>query len=176
MAQRLGIACHVSPLRFKLKRLAKEYPARGSATLEEWLAAVANARGARVVFPLIPVSNFLPPPEDKLSNEELTVAICQPQGLDNPQILRLAAQLISAQLVDMEKLKLAAERELVERVLAELARQALRVEPAHPAWQAILRFFGNEIPFREPLLHWTRLAEPAIGLRHENKLRWRLVA
>lgn len=166
----------MSPLRFKLERLAKEYPARELATLEEWLAAVANARGARVVFPLITISVFSPPPEGKLSNEELTVAICQPQRLDNPQILRLAAQLISAQLVDPEKLKLVAERELVGRVLAELARQALRVEPAHSAWQAILHFFGNEIPFCEPLLHWSRLAEPAAGLWHENTLRWRLVA
>jgi len=126
LAQRLGIACHISPLRFKLKRLANEYPARESATLEEWLVDVANARGARVVVPLIAISDFAPPPEDKFSNEELAVAICQPQGVDNPQILRLAAQLISAQFVDVEKLKLVARRERVERVLADLARQALR--------------------------------------------------
>jgi hypothetical protein len=176
LAQRLGITCHVSPLRFKLKGLANEYPLRAAATLEEWLAAVANARGARVVFPTMAVADFSVPPENRFSNEELVVAICQPQGLDNPQLLRLAAQLISGQLVNTAKLKLVAERERVGRILAELARQALRVEPQHPGWRAISGFFGNEMPLREPLLHWTRLAEPVIAPRGANSTGWKLVA
>lgn len=176
LAQRLGISCHVSPLRFKVERLVKEYPSRNSAGLEEWLVDVANARGARVVIPLFDVHGFNPPPEDKFSNEELIAAICHPQGLDNPQILRLAAQLISAQSVNIGKLKLVAERERAGRVLAELARQALRVGPAHPVWRAILSFFGNELQFREPLLHWSRLAEPVMGPQGVNALKWRLVA
>jgi hypothetical protein len=176
LAQRLGVNCHVSVLRFKLQRLAKKYPSRCSAGLEDWLVDVANARGARVIVPSVAIHNFYPPPEVELSNEELAVAICQPQGLDNPQILRLAAQLISAQSVNVEKLRQVAERERVERILAELARQALRAEPAHATWRAILRFFGDEPPFREPLLHWTRLAVPVMGPGGVNTSRWRLVA
>lgn len=176
LAQRLGISCHVSVLRFKLIRLAKKYPSRSPASLEDWLVDVANARGARVIVPSIAIHNFSPPPEEELSNEELAAAICQPQGLDNPQILRLAAQLISAQLVNVGELRRVAERERIERVLAELARQALRVEPTHAAWRTILSFFGNEPPFCEPLLHWTRLAVPVMEPQGVNTSRWRLVA
>lgn len=177
LAQRLGINCHVSPLRFKIKRLAEKYPSRNnSAGLEEWLVDVANARGARAITPFTPAHDFVPPHEDMLSNEELVAAICQPQGLDNPQILRLAAQIISAQTVNFGKLKLVAERERVGRVLAELARQALRVDSEHATWSAIMNHFGNEPPFREPLLHWTRLAEPVMGTGGVNAARWRLVA
>lgn len=166
----------MSPLRFKLERLTRKYPSRKTAGIEEWLVDVANARGIRVVVPLADIPVFSPPPEDKLSNEELTVAICQTQGVDDPQILRLATQLISAQLVNVDNLRLVAERERTGRVLAELARQALRVEPGHPAWRAVLSFFGNESPFREPLLHWTRLAEPVNLPRGGNVLNWKLVA
>lgn len=176
LAQRLGINYHVSPLRFKIKRLAEKYPSRNFAGLEGWLVDVANARGARVITPFVSAHDFVPPPADVLSNEELVTVICQPQGMDNPQLLRLAAQLISGHSINAGELKLLAKRERIGRVLAELARQALRVEPAHAIWLAIFSFFGNEPPFREPLLHWTRLAEPVAGPQGVNAASWRLVA
>lgn len=176
LAQRLGISRHISPLRFKLKRLAGKNDSPKAVCLEDWLVNIANARGACVVMPFAAACDFIPPTEEDLLNEELVAAICQPENLDRPQMLRLAAQLITGHAVNVKKLCLIARRERVERVLAELARQALRVEPAHTEWNAILTMFGSELPFREPLLHWTRLAEPVMGPRGYNAVGWRLVA
>ena len=53
------------------------------------------------------------------------------QNLDRPQMLRLAAQLISRGAVDFEELAAVAVRERVGFILAELARNACRVDPEH---------------------------------------------
>ena len=138
---------------------------------------VGNARGARVVtrFPSS-ASPFTPPSKNELSNEELVAGICHLQCLDRPQMLRLAAQLISSRAVDSEKLRLVARRERIGPVLAELARLALRVEPDHDLWRAVQRAFPDAPPLREPLLHWTRLAEPVMKDGRCNAAGWRLVA
>jgi hypothetical protein len=78
--------------------------------------------------------------------------------------------------VEAAKLRLIAERERVGPVLAELARQALRVAPRHPTWRAIHDCFGAETRLREPLLHWTRLAEPIPKDGKCDAAEWRLVA
>jgi hypothetical protein len=138
---------------------------------------VANARGSRVVrAPSEIAPTFDPPDLAAFDNEELVVAICQINCVDRPQMLRLAAQLISRGVVDLRRLRLLAERERAEPVLAELARQALKVEPAHETWREIARMFRDEAPLREPLLHWTRLAEPIMARRGCNPVGWRLVA
>jgi len=140
------------------------------------LVDLANARGARIVSrDTAGTASFRPPPEEALSNSELVVAICQPQCLDRPQMLRLAAQLISRNAVRVEELVRAVRRERAERVLAELAREALKVEPAHETWRAILDAFGRERAFREPILHRTRLAEPVMKDGRCNAAAWRLV-
>jgi hypothetical protein len=145
--------------------------------IEDWLLRVANARGARVVTPANGNdAEFQPPPLPVLSNEELVAAICHLQGLDRPQMLRLAAQLISRNAADPKRLRLVAERERVQPVLAELARQAIRVDPGHAAWQEVYEAFQGERPLREPLLHWTRLAEPIMKYGRCNAAGWRLVA
>ncbi|CAN5594323.1 hypothetical protein BH20VER3_BH20VER3_18730 [soil metagenome] len=144
--------------------------------LEDWLVDVANARGARIVTrnpaPARPCS---PPTEAELSNAELVVGLLLPQNLDRPQILRLAAQLISADAVALDELKWLALQERAGGLLATLAVQALRVESGHVLWQGIAAAFPGQDAPREPLLHYTRLAEPVPVNGRVNAQSWRLV-
>lgn len=177
LAQRLGKTVHVSSLRMKLERLREEFPSASAEHLEDWLVDVANDRGARIVFREgRPAAERIDIPKNRLSNEELVVGICQLQCLDRPQALRLAAQIISRQEIDPGRLCLIAERERAGTVLAELARQALRVDPAHTAWKAIADRFSHERPPRDKLLHWTRLAEPVMKDGRCDADGWKLVA
>lgn len=177
LAQRVGRTVHVSPLRYKFDSLRREFPCPPTSCIEDWLVVVANARGARVVVPPYDVgSAFVGPPFERLTNEELVVGMCQLNCLDRPQMLRPAAQLISRGAVRLQPLRRIAERERAQPVLAELSRQALKVAPQHPLWLAISDLFRGERPLREPLLHWTRLAEPIMKDGRCNAAGWKLVA
>jgi len=157
----------------KLCRLFRA--ASGSAqVLEDWLIDAANARGARIVTRSNDSISL--PDEFGLSNEELVVGILLPQNLDRPQMLRLAAQLISREAVEFRELRLLAVQERIERILAELARQALRVAPDHALWRKIDTVFGSQKPLGSPLLHYTRMAEPVPVGGRVNAQRWSLVA
>jgi hypothetical protein len=164
-------------LRIRLAGLMRAYSSGGAQCLEDWLLDVANARGARFVIRWPPASaDFVAPPLSLLSNEELVVAICQPHNLDRPQMLRVAAQLISMQAVNVEILLAVARRERVELVLAELARQALHVAPEHPVWRALHGALAHVFAPRDPILHWTRLAVPIPDERGCNAKAWKLVS
>lgn len=177
LARRLGVTVHVSPLRLRLEDLMRAHPSPGAQCLEDWLLDVANARGARWVTRWPPASpDFLPLPSAGLSNEDLVTAICQVHNLDRPQMLRAAAQLISMRAVQAETLLAAARRERAELVLAELARQALRVAPEHPVWRALNAALAQMRAPREPLLHWTRLAVPIPDERGCNARGWKLLS
>jgi hypothetical protein len=176
LADRLGMTVHVSVLRLKLEQLQADYPSPTASCVEDWLIDLANARGARIVMRPVATGPFAPPATDVLSNEELVVGICQLQCLDRPQMLRLAAQLISRGAVDLRCLCHLARQERVTRILADLARQALRVDPQHPAWQTLNETFGGEPRLRDTLLHWTRLAEPLMQNGRCNAAAWKLVA
>lgn len=177
LARRLGLLTHISPLRFRLARLAKNYLLDKSTCLEDWLIDVANARGIRVVFrPEAPPTSFCSPHENELSNEELIAAICQPQCLDRPQMLRLAAQMISRNMIDPEKLIKIAIQERATIVIAELARLAIHIEPGHATWQTIQKAMGKIPRPKDSILHWTRLAEPVIRNGVCDPRSWRLVA
>lgn len=177
LSARLGVSVHVSPLRMRLRRLMTEHPSPGAEGPEDWLFDVANARGVRSVTrgDAAPVG-FPGPDTAALSNEDLVTALCQPQNLDRPQMLRAAAELVTRGGVHAAGLALAARRERADRVLAELARQALRVEPDHAVWRALARGLGGARPLRSPLLHWTRLAFPVPDARGVCGGAWRLVA
>lgn len=177
LAHRLGKTVPVSALRMRLQRLSRQYPADRAETLEDWLVDLANTRQARIVFrPDTRGITGAVPDRNSVTDEELVVALCQLQCIDHPQILRLASQLVSRGALDPRRLIQTAVRERAQCVLAELARQALRVEPSHALWLAIQQAFPSEPPPREPLLHWTRLAraEPVDG--KYNVKRWTLVA
>ena len=76
LARRLGKTVHVSPLRFKLQRLAVQFPAEQAEYLEDWLIDLANARGARIVRRSIDRKNeYIAPAEQLVSNEELVVPV-----------------------------------------------------------------------------------------------------
>ena len=145
LALRLGTTVHVSPLRMKLERLRVEFPSPSADCLEDWLVDVANDRGARIVFrENRPADASVDLPQAALADEELIVGICQVQNLDRPQMLRLAAQFISRHAVNLQSLCHLAERERAGIVLAELARQALKVDKNHTTWQAISKRFARE--------------------------------
>ncbi len=177
LAHRLGKTAHVSPLRFKLQRLSAEFPIENAACLEDWLIELANARGARSsIRDIADKPAYLLPDEHHVSDEELVTGLCQLQCLDRPQILRLAAQFISRGQVQFDRLKRLAEQERIRPILAELAKQALRVEPKHQLWGKIHEAFLDQKPLTEPLLHWTRLAEPVMQHGRYNAERWKLVS
>lgn len=138
---------------------------------------VAHARGASVVcrndeYP----ANFIAPNPQIFPNEELVVAICQLHREDQPQRLRLAAQLISRGAVNVQRLILLARRERTEVVLGELARQALKVESRHEVWCQIASAFQPRRALRSPIVHWQRLAWPVMPKgRRVNAQRWELV-
>ncbi len=176
LAKRLGKSWHASPLRYKFRRLQEKYPAPHSNCVEDWLIDVANARGVRIIMrPDSRLEEFTPPDINILSLEELIVGICQLQCLDRPQMLRLAAQFISRGVVDLKMLFLVAERERVEPILKELARQALKVDKTHRSWNEIHTRYKDTPPPRDTLLHWTRLAEPVLKKGMLNASHWRLV-
>ena len=177
LAERLGKTYHVSPLRFKLQRLAQSYPISRASGLEEWMVAVANHRGYRVVVRNTQDLTVTPLPEETvLTNEELAVGFCQLQCQDVPQILRLAAQMISRGRLDLQKFFLIGKRERVEPVVAELARLALKVDPEHPIWTRIHDQYHEEPILREPLLHWSRLCAPAKPQGGYDPRQWVLVS
>jgi hypothetical protein len=177
LARRLGKTQHTSPLRFRLESLRQAYPVGHASCLEDWLVATANARHARVVTPARDSNpETTPPPYRVLNDEDLVVAMCQLNCLDRPQMLRLAAQMVSRGKLDLRRLRRVAIRERAEPVLAELSRQALKVAPDHMAWRLIHDLFHDQRALREPLLHWTRLAEPVMEKGKPNAAAWRLVA
>jgi hypothetical protein len=177
LGARLGKTVHVSPLRFSIERLRQQFPCPECLCAEDWLVVLANSRGARVVTPpFSPKSTFVAPDLQTLDDESLVVAICQLNCRDRPQMLRLAAQLISRGGLDMELLQFIAQRERAEPVLAELSRQALKVDSAHISWLALHEAFRGQPALREPLLHWTRLAEPVMKGGRVNAESWQLVA
>ena len=178
LAERLGVTTHLSPLRMKLDRLMREYPIAGAEIIEDWILDVANCRGVTAVsrsMERLTADGRDAPPEDVLSNAELITAICQPHNRDRPQWLRAAAQLITKGEFDLNELMMLAERERVDRILAELARQALRPSPGHAVWQKLLKLGEGKPPLRDSLVHWTRLAEPVMRKGKPGAEEWRLV-
>jgi len=159
----------------KLIRFWKRSP--GSAeVLEDWLVDLANSRGARIVTRDDSASGFDAPNLNELTNEELVVGLLLLQNRDRPQMLRLAAQLISRKAIDFGELTSLAIRERIEFILAELARQACKVEPRHPLWRQIGEEFEEEQPPASPLVHYTRLAQPVMKNGRVNAENWVLVS
>jgi hypothetical protein len=174
LADRLGLTVHQSPVRFKIRRFLD---GGRDEHVEHWLIQVANARGAKVITNPPPEGFVCRVPDaSEFSNEELVCALIQPNCRDYPQILRLAAQLISRGDVDMLALISLCGRERSIRILAEIARQALRVNPSHASWMMIAERTADQKKLSEPIIHWTRLAEPIMEFGKPNARGWKLVA
>ena len=168
LAQRLGISAPVSPLLMKIRRLSQ------GRSLVPWLIAMANDRGYTAVQGTVAAPG--PAMSGSLSNEELATAFLLPAMPDEPQSLRLAAQMISRAEVNVSALFRLAEREGVLRLLSGLAQEALKVSPVHEVWLALANATGQQKPLRDRLIHWTRLAEPIMRPRGPHSGEWRLVA
>jgi len=168
LAHRLGITAPVTPLLMKVRRLA-----RGAVV--PWLIETANHRGFNAVQRSGEINGVCPLPQE-LSNEELAVAFLLPALDDEPQSLRLPAQMISRAAVEIPSLLHIAECEGALRLLAALAEEALYISPMHVVWQAIANAASGQNALRERLIHWTRLAEPIMRPRGPHNGEWRLVA
>ena len=175
LAHRLGITENVSPLLMKVRLLMRESPEWNDREAGDWLLSLANARKCNVVVPTEVLPGLADPGLERFSNEELATAILSPSLPDRPQLLRLAAQLISRRVVQLDVLLWRTRLERTGRVLAALSVQALRVEPGHELWRRLNEALKNEPPLRDSLLHWTRLAEPIPSLRLISE-GWKLVA
>lgn len=176
LADRLGLSVHQSVLERRIRKLMHAYSLGDLQRPEDWLMAVAHARGARVVMgPDGLNEDFVAPPSSIFRNEDLVAAICALHRVDQPQCMRLAAQLVSRGAVSVKRLILLARRERTDRVLGELARQALKVEPGHQIWQQIAEAFPQRCALRSPVAHWQRLAWPVMSGRRANAERWVLV-
>ncbi|MEI6167393.1 MAG: hypothetical protein WCS52_09375 [bacterium] len=177
LGDRLGLTVHVSAFRMRVESLMKRYPSSTAVFLDDWLLDVANSRGARIIVrePAAP-DDFLPPPAEVFTQEELVVAICMLQGLDRPQLLRLAAQLISRNELNLKFFTRLAVRERVGPVLNALAKEALKVVPDHPAWSLLANIFAGAAHPHDVVMHWTRLAQPVMANGRVNAAAWRLVA
>lgn len=176
LAKRLGLTTHTSVLDYKIRNLFAAYPSNTAELVEDWLLDVANARGAKVVQRDDPPDKaFRPPPADKLSDEELAVAICMTQRLDRPQLLRLSAQIITRGLIDIRRLIHIAKMERIEPVIGEMAKQAMKVDPEHPVWKLLADAFPPQKALRSPIIHWQRLAWPVMSTKGYNAEKWILV-
>ena len=91
-------------------------------------------------------------------------------------MLRLAAQLISRQILGMTTLRRTAVRERVGAVLSAMAKEALRVDPNHHDWRILAEAFDAEPQLRDVVMHWSRLSEPVMANGRCNAASWRLVA
>lgn len=177
VAARLGLTLHVSPFRIRLLSVADKWPSADAECLEDWLLDVANGRGARIVVRNhAPEWTFRAPPPQEFPDEELVIAICQLQGADRPQLLRLASQLISRGRMNVEAIRRLAVRERIGPILKALSRAALRVDPAHASWRFLAEAFKSSSDVHDTVIHWTRLAEPVMANGRCNAASWRLVA
>jgi hypothetical protein len=177
LGARLGLTVHVSAFRMRIVSLMNRYPSSSAVCLDDWLLDVANLRGARIVVREPPApADFTPPPPKVFTQEELVVAICMLQGLDRPQLLRLAVQLISRNELNMKAVIQLATRERIGPVLNAMAKEALKVVPDHPAWSSLAVAFAGAAHPHDVVMHWTRLAQPVMKNGRVNAASWRLVA
>jgi len=174
-AERQGISVHVSPLRHTLERIRRSAPLE-SDSLEAWLLGLANHRGACIVQGPMDGDREGFPDESVIEDEQLIVGLLLPSLRDAPQMLRPAAQMISRGKIRVNRLIRLAVQERADRTLAELARAALIVDPEHPVWKQIASAFNACRPYRESVLHWTRLANPVMKDGKVNAERWELAS
>src|SRR2546422_2002792 len=98
LARKLGDVTHVSPLLRKVRELS----GCTDEQVGEWLLKCAVERGAthyRRTF-----DPHLPPDNPALTNEELGAALCLNHHPFNPMFIRAAAQLLSGEKINAEKL------------------------------------------------------------------------
>jgi hypothetical protein len=151
LAQKLGDVTHVSPL---LRRV-KELSGCSEERVGEWLLKCAVERGATHYRRSFPPD--LAPDDLRLSNEELGVALCLEHLPFEPMFIRAAAQLLSGEGIDAEKVRHLALMERCEPVLLHIAEAAFRVAKTQEPWAYLRANLQTRHRTRtDALPHWSR--------------------
>ena len=151
LARALGDVTHASPLLHKVCQIS----GLGGEDLQQWLLKCAVQRGAghyRRTFP-----THLPPDDERLSDEEIGIALCLGHHTYDSHLIRAAAQLLSSSRVDPQKLARLATLERCESVLLHIADASARLDANRQPW-AYLRAHLSQRNRRgvEALPHWSR--------------------
>ena len=150
LATRLGATRHTSVLLRRARAL-------GLADLSD-LIRLAVQRGCDHYLGAAGKGEVADPGAEKLTDEELAILLLLGEHPFNPTALRCAAQLLSGDEIDPDRVARLARLERCERALAHIARAgAAHDEHDSAFWQALL----NRLPARTPpadgaLPHWTR--------------------
>lgn len=126
---------HISPLSRKMKRLGFPSP--------DHLIQLAIHRGC--THYRRPGPTIQDPGTSQISNAELIAALLLSQNPYNPDLIRIAGQLLGAEPDPRPILKLA-KQERFETCLRHIALQGTKLEPHHPLWQSLLQ----NLPDRHP--------------------------
>jgi hypothetical protein len=157
LAGRLGTTAHLSALLMKARRLGLADPAD--------LERLAISRGLRYYdshgdslkgeeVPVTPEFGS----NERLSNEELAVALLSPSAPYSQQRLRMGAAMLAAEGNSPESIACLARRERSEAVVRHIALCGKEVEPQNPFWDRLLSLLPASLPDPEPdvLPHSTR--------------------
>jgi hypothetical protein len=152
LATRLGETHHVSVLLRRARAL-------GLAGLPD-LIALAVKRGCDHYRGAVARTCVEDPGLDKLTNEELAVALLLGEHPFDATAVRCATQLLSGEGIDPARVALLAQRERCQRVLAYIARAGVQHdELASPFWRRLLDGLASPRPVPDGTLpHWTRFA------------------
>jgi len=149
LAQELEQTCPVSLLERKLVRLR--------ICSNDDLLSLAVARGCRHYAPGVK-RDTVDLGQEKLSDEELAVAMISGGRNYDPTLIRSAAQLMRGDGVSAERLLFFAKRERAERVLLHIARAGYAHDPEGlQFWKQIQSGLPGYGQRSEPKLpHWSR--------------------
>lgn len=129
LAHKLGTTPHISPLLMQARRL-------GLPTSEH-LEALAVARGCRYYgggnLPVVAAIS-----RERLSDEELAMALLSVAARYSPQSLRVGAAMASGVRIDPQRLVWLARLERSEAVLRYVAECGARYEPENEFWRSVL--------------------------------------
>ena len=168
LASRLGQTCHLSPLLRRIKGMV------GAQDLSSCLMEAAVRRGASHYQHSYPAPAQYPTELDRLSNEELGVALCLGELPYNPLHIRIASELLSAPENDCGRIIHLSRQERCELAVRHIARCGRRVEPNIPVWERILA----ELEVREErptdfLPGWTRFVSmTGVTRSGEKHIEW----
>lgn len=132
LAAKLGIPTHLSLL---LRKLAKH----GLKTPKE-LAAAAVGRGC---FHYEDFAGGLQIDSPAISNEELAIALLSPCNPYQPQLIRIASQLLSSPDTNLRTLAQLAIEERCAPILKYIALCGSKTEPDLPFWNDLLSLLGD---------------------------------
>lgn len=158
LAQKLGVAPHVSPLLCKAQRL-------GLRSLVD-LQNLAVQRGCRHYWHEgVPEGELVG--KEQFSNEELAIALLSVANPYDPHSIRCGAAMLSDEDNDVAVLTHLARQERCVAVVGYVAKAGRKFEPEHPFWSELLAQLPQFAPPKEGVLpHPTRFVAMNGYVRH----------